>query len=184
MGIKLPVFPFADTDCYCFPAGKAPLHIYASVSGIAKGDIWAPGSPEPPNGSYRLTKGAACFWSGQFGFWSIAYGSELAGASFGISHTVFPEEDAFLGATASCQGGFSNMIDSPVDKFWYGGSAQVTWKPPSPSPSLANIMNEVISENFEGWKAEVTPFSETEFVARMANRNGKSCVHVKYNPYL
>jgi len=176
--------PKAPGNCYCFASGQTPLYIYATVSGMAKGNFWFPGLPVPPNGSYRLTWGDGCSWSGVFGDWGVGYSSAPLGAFFGISRLAPPLEDSFMGYTASCQGGFTNLQDNPAAMFWYGGSAQVTWKPPSPSPSLANIMNEVISENFEGWKAEVTPFSEEVFVARMANRNGKSCVHVKYNPYL
>jgi len=142
MGIDWTEEEFGN-DCGCYPPGRTPKYLYASVSGI---EWCTEGVPVagPPNGIFKMTQdpGFPCIWTmdagGVTAWYSLAGGwSQL---DIGISA---PMTLAFTHLIKlPCLAHFSNQLICPgilVPPWYHGGTGIVLSRGNDPLPSLQDF---------------------------------------------
>lgn len=128
MGIPWDEEDFGN-DCFCWPPGLTPKHVYVSFTDIIVCPI-APAAPGGPNSTFKLTQDGACVFRSNDPDWKITYTlgigiSRLWCENIASGIMAF-KEDIF----ANCRQAFvSSFVCHPFLPFpvWAGGSAFVSF---------------------------------------------------------
>lgn len=180
MGISLDPNDYAyGVNCpCCFDAGKTPLNMPISIGGMKRGDGWAPGLPQPPNGICGIPQVAACRWFGWCGvflynFWICNPGSGLLVLFMGAQPVFGWSSDA------NCDFAGANSIGNGPLQGFYGGDFAAAFAESGGISSLSDIaelMNMVPSANL---KSEFWPLDANNFVPMFVNQKERTKIWQK-----
>jgi hypothetical protein len=107
-------------DNVCFPTGKSPKKLYATISGVETGEAWYPGLPPAPNGTYVLEQSEVGLWGWYSEVWDITFvlatDRTIFFASYGSSGDGF-----FFYKMETCLFSGDNFNVNEFDYFYGGG---------------------------------------------------------------
>lgn len=119
---------YVEADCGCFPGGRVPKKLFASVTGLSRGDLWTPGLPEPPNGIHIIEFDHPCLWGKNASPFIFEWYSGFGWTRFYIRYGS--GDFAFVGyVERPCAASFPNLQLSE-NVYYYGGSCAVTQREP------------------------------------------------------
>lgn len=138
----------SGNDCLAnWPADGTPSFVYASFSGIQKGNLWGAADPPPPNNRYKLNQlppGSNCLFSRTSGQFLIEWASVVVPLDeFQI--TFAGEFVPFFQFTVVAPPVWSalNTKVNPVGEHYYGGRCQINVTAPALSPSLLDTADDI-----------------------------------------
>lgn len=140
MGIPIDPPIYGDDCLACFAAGETPEYMWLMFSDVLLGDDWQSGDPPAPHGPKLLQQGGnPCLWF---------LNDPPFYYQFVINVGPFHISSSFAGGAAQwfadtwpggCLYKGDNQLNQPIAHHYYGGSAQVAFGPPGPSPSFTDV---------------------------------------------
>ena len=164
-----------------FGVGTTPAQIYAVLSGIKKGNMWAAHMGEPPNGIHMLTPSAPCAFARITADHRFELTWDGSDTTIGIMTWAFV--DIFWKTTAYPPTvWFENTPQTPVGTFFYGGQVTLSIMVPCDQPNPVNLWESLgETQDNETW-VNPLPLTTEGILHTYSKRKDHTNIKIKWLP--
>lgn len=182
MGIPAVPVEYGDDCLACYPAGKTPLKIWASVTGIKPGELEPVGGWHCPNGFFLLTQDEIlpCKWSCESWPEICQLTLDTPWATFGLQDKN-GQQAFYKQYFQACAWDFENAIDIWDDNFYYGGNCSLKACLDDEDTDLISVMKLLNIEPSAKLLCEFFPISDSQGIFKYCRKSDKTNISVKFS---
>jgi len=181
MGLDLDDITYGNDCGVCFPAGKTPKYLYASIGGMSYINTAAPAGPKPPNGICKLTQTIdPCTWYYDGSNFTVGFSVQPGTLSSAGIFLKAPAGQCFAGTIFTpCIYIIPNQLNPPY--VYEGGVIHISWIPPTTPEGMKDLADDFLVDIDEETKAEFFT-ADDGTVYRYANPAENINIKIKKEP--
>ena len=182
MGIPTVPDEYGDDCTHCWPAGKTPSRLWASVTGIKPAGLTPPGGHLCPNGIFLLDQHDVNPCSFQSSSWPQICGINVYSpwSTFGLED-INGEQAFYKQYFQSCVFEFENAIVDYATNYYYQGHVSVKACLDDDDNDLLTIMKLLNIPQNEKTFCEFFPISDSRAIFKYCRKSDKSNISIKVN---